>query len=65
MREPNLMEATSDRDISRIIRYLDPDRQPGNTNVSQHSDFEGVLMLILLLGGVIACFVVLFIHAAE
>lgn len=65
MREPNLIELTSDREISRIIHYLDPDFQESTPRARQHADFEGVIMLILLLGGVMACFVALFMHVAE
>lgn len=65
MREPNLIELTSDREISRIIHYLDPDLQESKPGVRQHVDFEGVIMLILLLGGVIACFVALILHVSE
>ena len=65
MREPNLIELTSDREISQIIQYLDPDVPEGKNRIRQGADFEGVIMLILLLGGVMACFVALFLHVAE
>ena len=64
MREPNLIELTSTREISRIIQYLDPDFQE-NKSQGRHADFEGVIMLILLLGGVITCFVVMILHLSE
>lgn len=65
MREPNLIQLISDRDISRIIHYLDPDFQQKEQRHVQPIDFEGVVMLVLLLGGVIACFVTLILHVAE
>ena len=65
MREPNLIELTSTREISRIIQYLDPDFQENKSQGPRHADFEGVIMLILLLGGVITCFVVMILHVAE
>lgn len=65
MRERNLTEPVSDREVSRIIHYLDPDCRPINTQVSQHPAFESLLMALLLLGGVIACFVAFFLHVAE
>jgi hypothetical protein len=65
MLEPNLIELTSDREISRIIHYLDPDPQESNAQVRQHPDLEGVIMLILLLGGVMACFVAMILHVSE
>jgi len=65
MPEPNLIELTSDREISRIIHYLDPDPQENKTRLRQHADFEGVIMLILLLGGVMACFVSLILRVSE
>jgi hypothetical protein len=65
MREPNLIQLISDRDISRIIQYLDPDFQQREKRPVQPVDVEGVMMLILLLGGVIACFVMLILHVAE
>ena len=65
MREPNLIELTSDREIYRIIHYLDPDLKESKTHVRQHADFESVIMLILLLGGVATCFVTLILHVAE
>ena len=65
MLEPNLIEATSDREISRLIRYLDPDMRDVKHRTGHHPDFESVITLALLLGGVVVCFVVLFIHAAE
>ena len=65
MLEPNLIELTSDREISRIIQYLDPDLQESNPRVRQRADFEGVIMLILLLGGVMACFVAMILHVSE
>ena len=65
MREPNLIELTSTREISRIIQYLDPEFQENKSQGRQQADFEGVIMLTLLLGGVIACFVVMVLHVAE
>lgn len=65
MRERNLIDPVSDREIARIIHYLDPDCQPTNTQVSQHPAFESLLMALLLLGGVIACFVAFLFHVAE
>jgi hypothetical protein len=65
MREPNLIEATSDQKVSRLIQYLDPDLQESSKEIGHRSDFEGLIMLVLLLGGVIACFAVLFFHVAE
>lgn len=65
MREPNLIELTSDREISRIIHYLDPDIQESKNRIRKDANLEGVIMLILLLGGVMACFVTLFLHVAE
>ena len=65
MREPNLIELTSPREVSRIIQYLDPDFQENENQDRRHVDFEGVIMLILLLSGVIACFVVMILHVAE
>lgn len=65
MRDRNLTEPISDGDISRIIRYLDPDYQKRNSGMSEGSGFESALMLILLLGGVIACFVALLLRVAE
>jgi hypothetical protein len=66
MREPNLIEFTSTREMSRIIQYLDPDFQENKSQGRRpHADFEGVIMLILLLGGVITCFVVMILHVSE
>ena len=65
MREPNLIELTSTREVSRIIQYLDPDFEENKIHGRQHADFESVIMLILLLGGVITCFVVMVLHVAE
>ena len=65
MREPNLIELTSAREISRIIQYLDPDFRESKRQGRRHADFEGVIMLILLLGGVITCFVVMILHVSE
>ena len=65
MPQLNLIELTSDREISRIIRYLDPDFQESRTPVRPHADFEGVVMLILLLGGVAASYIAMFLHVAE
>ena len=59
MGERNLTETISDQDISRIIHYLDPDFQKGNSRNSQNPGLEPVLTLILLLGGVIAALVVI------
>lgn len=64
MPERNLTDLMSDREISRIIHYLDPDCRP-NTQVAKHPAFESVLMALLLSGGVIACFVAFFLHIAE
>jgi len=55
----------SDRDVCEIIRYLDPDSQNRNSKLPQNQGFESVLMLILLLGGVIACVVALLVHVRE
>ena len=65
MGKPNLIDATSDREISRVIHYLDPDFQLPKTSLWQHPDLEGLIMLILLLGGVVACFVAFYVHVAE
>ena len=65
MREPNLIELTSAREIYRIIQYLDPDFQQNKCHGQRHADFEGVIMLILLLSGVITCFVVMILHVSE
>jgi hypothetical protein len=65
MREQNLIEATSDQQVSRLIQYLDPDTQEVKQTIWCHPDFEGLVTLVLLLGGVIVCFAVLFIHIAE
>lgn len=65
MGEPNLIDATCDREISRVIHYLDPDFQLPKTTSSRHPDVEALIMLILLLGGVVACCVALYIHLAE
>ena len=64
MRESNLIEPISNAEVFRTIHYLDPDVQESKTRVCQHPDLEGVIMLVLLLGGVIACFVALFLHVA-
>lgn len=65
MGEPNLIDVTSDREISRVIHYLDPDFHAPKASSCQHPDREALIMLILLLGGVIACFVALYIRMAE
>jgi len=65
MRESNVIEATSDQEISRLIRYLDPDVREFKAGARHNSDFEGLIMLVLLLGGVLVCFAVLLIHTAE
>ena len=65
MSEPNLIDVISDREISRVIHYLDPDFQVHKTSFAQYSDFDALIMLILLMGGVAACFVALYIHIAE
>lgn len=65
MRDRDLTEPISDHDISRVIRYLDPDCQKRNSMKEQSSGFESVLMLILLLGGVIACFVAFLLRVTE
>jgi len=66
MRESNVIEATSDQEISRVIRYLDPDVPEPKKKIAWHnSDIDGLIMLVLLLGGVLVCFAVLFIHVAE
>jgi hypothetical protein len=65
MREQNLIETTSDQEVSRLIQYLDPDIQELKHRSWRHHDFEGLVTLVLLLGGVIVCFAVLFIHIAE
>jgi hypothetical protein len=65
MREQNLIDATSDQEVSRLIQYLDPDIEEVKQAIRRHTDFEGLVTLVLLLGGVIACFAVLFIHVAE
>jgi hypothetical protein len=62
---PNLIDVTSDREISRVIHYLDPDFHAPKASSCQHPDREALIMLILLLGGVIACFVALYIRMAE
>ena len=65
MRESKLIEMKSDQEISRLIRYLDPDVQQLTSRAWHSSDFEGLVMLVLLLGGVLVCFAVLFIHVAD
>jgi len=65
MREQHLIEATSDQEVSRLIQYLDPDIQEVKQTICRHHNFEGLVTLVLLLGGVIVCFAVLFIHLAE
>jgi hypothetical protein len=65
MREENLIEATPDQDVSRLIQYLDPDIQEFKQTIWRHNDLDGLVTLVLLLGGVIVCFAVLFIHIAE
>jgi hypothetical protein len=65
MREQNLIEATPDQEVSRFIQYLDPDIQEVEQTIWRHHDFDGLVTLVLLLGGVIVCFAVLFIHIAE
>ena len=65
MREQNVIEATSNHEVSRLIQYLDPDIQKVKQTIWRHPDFEGLVTLVLLLGGVIVCFAVLFIHIAE
>ena len=65
MREQHLIEATSDQEVSRLIQYLDPDIQEVKQTIGRHHNFEGLVTLVLLLGGVIVCFAVLFIHLAE
>jgi len=65
MREQNLIEATSDQEVSRLIQYLDPDIQEVKQMILRHPNFDGLVTLVLLLGGVIVCFAVLFVHIAE
>ena len=60
-----LIDVISDREISRVIYYLDPDFQVPKTSFGQYPDFDALILLILLLGGVVACFVALYIHIAE
>ena len=65
MREQHLIEATSDQEVSRLIQYLDPDIQEVKQMILRHPNFDGLVTLVLLLGGVIVCFAVLFVHIAE
>jgi hypothetical protein len=65
MREQHLIEATSDQEVSRLIQYLDPDIQEVKQMIRRHPNFEGLVTLVLLLGAVIVCFAVLFVHIAE
>jgi len=48
MREQNLIEATSDQQVSRLIQYLDPDIQEVKQTIRCHPDFEGLVTLVLL-----------------
>jgi len=54
-----------ERESIRFIQYLDPDIQEVKQTIWRHHDFDGLVTLVLLLGGVIVCFAVLFIHIAE
>lgn len=64
MRQSHSIEPTPE-EVLRTIHYLDPDAQENKTRLRQDPGFEGVVMLVLLLGGVIACFIAMLLHVTD